>query len=498
MLKVISSPQFVSALQIEHMTHGLINTIRLQDIFDILLMSYILFRLYVLFKGTNVFRVLMGIAVLWFFQKIAFHMGLIVTSWSVQGFTAVAPIIIIVIFRNEIRTVLQAKNFKALFWDTPHYELETPVDIISESIFEMASAGTGSILVIPGKEDIEDSVHSGINWDGSISKEMIMSIFWHENPVHDGAAIVTGDRITQVGAVLPLSHRKDLPSYYGMRHRAAAGLAEATDALVIVSSEERKNVIIAKSGSITSVTSKKELAGHINSHLGIIEDQSSINRKEKTELVMAAVISLIFITGIWLSFTKGIDTIITLEVPVEYTGSSQEMIVMDTSAKTVSLDLNGSGTLLKNLTPGKVKVTIDLSDGVIGRNTYYITKDNITLPPGVFLRNATPSSINVVLDKITQKHVPIQADWKGRAPIDFMITSVSFRPGVAILSGPSLVLKDISTVYTDKIPLDDITKSGKMDVNLDVDDRVKIENGNNGKFTMEYVVAPREPLDADQ
>ena len=203
------------------MTHEFINTIRWRDVFDILLMSYILFRLYVLFKGTNVFRVLIGILVLWFFQKIAFYMGLIVTSWAVQSFTAVAAIIIIVIFRNEIRTVLQAKNFRALFWDFPHHELDTPVDIISESVFAMASKGTGAIIVIPGKEDIYDSVHSGINWDGSISKEMIMSIFWHENPVHDGAAIVTGDRVKQVGAVLPLSHRKDLPSHYGMRHRAA-------------------------------------------------------------------------------------------------------------------------------------------------------------------------------------------------------------------------------------------------------------------------------------
>jgi DNA integrity scanning protein DisA with diadenylate cyclase activity len=178
---------------------------RWRDILDILIMSYILFRLYVLFKGTNVLRVLMGLLVLWIFQKIALYVGLIVTSWAVQGFTAVAAIIIIVIFRNEIRTVLQAKNIRALLWETRHHEIETPVDIISEAIFEMAKKGTGAIIVIPGKEDINDSVHSGIKWDGLISKEMILSVFWHENPVHDGAAVIQGNRIMQVGAVLPLS-----------------------------------------------------------------------------------------------------------------------------------------------------------------------------------------------------------------------------------------------------------------------------------------------------
>jgi diadenylate cyclase len=80
--------------------------IRWQDIVDIIFISYILFRLYILFKGTNVFTVLIAILILWFFQKIAFSLGLIVTSWAIQGFTAVAAIIIIVIFRNEIRSVL--------------------------------------------------------------------------------------------------------------------------------------------------------------------------------------------------------------------------------------------------------------------------------------------------------------------------------------------------------------------------------------------------------
>jgi diadenylate cyclase len=472
------------------MTHDFIY--RWQDILDILIMSYILFRLYVLFKGTNVLRVIIGITVLWIFQTIALYVGLIVTSWAVQGFTAVAAIIIIVIFRNEIRTVLQAKNIRALLWETRHYGVETPVDIITEAIFEMAKKGTGAIMVVPGKEDINDSVHSGIRWDGSISKEMIQSIFWHENPVHDGAAIIQGSRIMQVGAVLPLSHRKDLPSYYGMRHRAAAGLSENTDALIIVSSEERKNVAMAKSGDIFTVYTEEELSGRIKKHLGIVDEKRSGYRKEKIKLVAAAAISLVIITGTWLNFTRGIDTIITLEVPVEYTGSKQDMILLDTSAKTVSLSLNGSGTLLRNLTPGNIKVTIDLSNREIGKNPCYITKENITLPPGVFLRNTTPSSIDVTLDRYSKKNVPIQADWKGKKSDDILISSVSFKPAIAILSGPSLLLNEISTVYTDKVPLENITESGMMLVNLDLYNKIKIENGSDGKFTMEYVVVRRE------
>ncbi len=92
------------------------NDLGWQDVVDIGLNSYILFRFYVLFRGTYVFRVLIGLTMLWFFQQIAAYLGLIVTSWVIQGIVAVAALIIVVVFRNEIRTVLQAKNLKTILW----------------------------------------------------------------------------------------------------------------------------------------------------------------------------------------------------------------------------------------------------------------------------------------------------------------------------------------------------------------------------------------------
>lgn len=101
-------------------------SIRWQDVVDITLNSYILFRFYVLFRGTNVFRVLVWIALLWFFQRVAVFLGLIVTSWVIQGITAAAALIVVVVFRNEIRSVLQAKNLKAILWGFPRKAVQTP------------------------------------------------------------------------------------------------------------------------------------------------------------------------------------------------------------------------------------------------------------------------------------------------------------------------------------------------------------------------------------
>ena len=164
-------------------------SIRWQDIVDVLLNSYILFRLYVLFRGTNVIRVIAGIALLWIFQRIAVQLGLIVTSWAMQGIIAGAALIIIIVFRNEIRNVLQAKNIRGILWGFHVPSHRTPVDSIVEGVYDLASRRVGALIVLPGKEDIDEIIQGGVAWQGLISREMLLSVFYNGNPVHDGAAV---------------------------------------------------------------------------------------------------------------------------------------------------------------------------------------------------------------------------------------------------------------------------------------------------------------------
>ena len=148
-------------------------TVKWQDLLDIALNSYILFRLYVLFRGTSAFRVLVGVAIFWIFNKLALSLGLVVTSWVIQGITLVAAVIIVVVFRNEIRSVLQAKNLKSILWGFPRSVEETPAEAVAEAVFDLAHTRTGALLILPGKEDLSEAIHSGIPWNGLLSKEMI-------------------------------------------------------------------------------------------------------------------------------------------------------------------------------------------------------------------------------------------------------------------------------------------------------------------------------------
>ena len=468
------------------------SSLRWQDAIDIVFNGYILFRLYVLFRGTNVFRVLVGIAFLWFFQRMAVSLGLIVTSWVMQGITAVAALIIIVVFRNEIRSVLQAKKLGAILWGIPGKGLNTPIEIVVDSVYELAERHEGALIVFPGKEDLTEAIHSGIPWNGLVSKEMILSIFWNDNPIHDGAAIIQGNYVKEVSAILPLSHQKDLPSHYGTRHRAAVGLAEVTDAMVIVVSEERGHVAVARDGNISVVGGKEKLEQILREHVGENPKERGYPKREKIELGVAALTSVILIAAVWFSFTRGMNTLIALEIPIEYTNRDPATEILDTSVNSVLVHLSGSGALIKSIRPDQVRVRADLSRGVIGRNAFTISREDVTLTPGVILRKVEPATVDVTLDKSVEKEVPIQVDWVGTLPQGLILIETRLEPSRVKLVGGSLVLEKISTIYTEQVPLDAIEKTGSMTVRLALDPgALRVAAGSNGKVEVTYTIKKR-------
>ena len=458
---------------------------------DILINSYILFRIYVIFKGTNVFRVLFGVAFLWFFQRIAVSTGLIVSSWVLQGITAVAAFIIIVVFRNEIRSFLQAKNLRTLLWGVPRKTIRTSVEIIADSAFELAESRIGGLFVLPGKDDLGEVTQRGIPWGGLVSREMIKSIFWHDNPVHDGAIIIEGNQVVEVGVILPLSHRKDLPSNYGTRHRAAAGLAEITDALVIMSSEEKGGVIVGRGPDLSVIKSKEELIRVLREHVGAPAKKSGY-LKRQFEFGIAALASILIICGVWFSFTRGLDTLITLEVPIEYINRDPRKEIVDTSVNSVRLYLNGSAVLLRSIRPEQIKLRIDLDRALTGNNRFTITNKNISLPPRIFLKNIKPPIVEVVMDISITKDLPLQVDWAGRQPENLMLTSVKLDPVSIQITGGSRMLENISTIYTEKVHLDTINKSGKITVKPELNPpSLTIAPGSKDSITIEYIVTER-------
>ena len=470
----------------------IITALRWQDIMDIGINSYILFRFYVLFRGTTVLRVLFGLAVIWFIQRIALTLGLFVSSWISQGITAAAALIVVVIFRNEIRAVLQSKNIKAILWDLPKRNVTTPFEIIADGVFELAKKRIGALIVIPGRDDLEEIVQHGIPWQGVVSKEMILSVFWPDNPVHDGAAVIRENHILEVGCILPLSKRDDLPSYYGTRHRAGLGLTEKSDAVSIIVSEESGNVLVARKGRIEIVSRKDRLEQRLKAFAGIRLKTSLGLMNEWLEMGLATFISIIFVTGIWFSITRGLDILDSFEVPIEYMNRRSDQRIVDTSVNSLKLRLSGTRSLIRSMRPGQLRVTVNLNEAVIGKNTFTITQNDITLPAGIILKDINPENIEVTLDVLSEKALAIQADWAGKLADNLRITKAELNPQEIVLIGTKQMLDSLSVVYTQKIQVDEITESGTVVVDLAYNPaRFKIKSGSVNKVKVDYTVAER-------
>jgi len=468
--------------------------VRWQDLVDVLLVSYLLFRFYVLFRGTYVFRVIAGIGFLWVFQHIAGYLGLIVTTWAMRGIIAFAAIIIIIVFRNEIRNVLQARDIGAILWGVSRKPIETPAEAITAAVYEMAQKRIGALLVFPGKDDLEELLQGGIPWRGVVTKEMLLSIFWPDNPTHDGAAVVQGNRIMEVGAILPLSRRSDLPTNYGTRHRAAMGLCEKTDALVVAVSEESGRVTAMKNGGALEIKDNLALVQVLQHHTGRTPADLNARKMENLKLGAAALASIMLVAAVWFSFSRGLETLVTIEVPIEYMNRDPGMELMDTSLNSVDLSLGGSGALIKAIRPEQIKLRIDLSKAVIGTNAFTITQDNVTLPPGVALRRVDPQEVTVTLDIPVKREFPVQVDWIGKLPEQLVLTEARIDPPRVTIIGGSRILEQISTIYTEKVPLDNIKESGTMLVNLALSPAsLKISSPSKEKVGITYSVVKHPP-----
>lgn len=468
-------------------------SLRWQDILDIALNSYILFRLYILFRGTRTIRAMLFIALLWIFYRLVTAMGLILTSWAIQGLTALAALIVIIVFRNEFRAVFQAATTKNVLWGIPRQAVNTPVEMVASAVFKLARERIGALIVLRGKQSLRGLLQNGLSWQGFLSEEMLMSVFWHGNPVHDGAVIIQGEYLQEVGAILPLSERKDLPSYYGTRHRAAAGLTEQSDALVLVVSEERGDVVAVKNGRLEEVGREEALRRIIHDHLGAPLDEEGAARRETLRLGAAALLSLLFVTGIWFTIARGKDTLINLNIPLEFLSQAENMDIQMTSINSVDLQLGGSEILIKSLRPEQVRVKLDLRSAEPGPNNLQITADNVELPPGILLKKIEPAFVEVNLDVPVEKVVPIQVEWSGSLVKHLTITRVQLKPDRIELTGGKRILENISTVYTELIPLDKIEKSGEVKANIVLDPpTLRPPPDFNAVVTVRYEVTERQ------
>ena len=231
--------------------------IRVTDVVEVLIISFVLYQFLVWAKRTRMWSLFRGFIVITVFILIAIVFNMTTIIWITERIFSIAIIAVVVILQPELRKAVEGLGRKRYLSgllpfdarDAGRFSDKTITEIARAS-FEMAKVRTGALIVIEREQSLSEFEQTGINVDAIVSSQLLINIFEHNTPLHDGAVIIRGDRVTSATCYLPLSDNMDLDKDLGTRHRAGVGVSEVTDSLTIIISEETGKISVACQGEL--------------------------------------------------------------------------------------------------------------------------------------------------------------------------------------------------------------------------------------------------------
>ena len=242
--------------------------VSIADLVDILTVAVLIYALLVLLKGTRAMQMMWGIVIIAGLYLASVTLKLITLSTILGALLTFLPIAIIVIFQQEIRRMLTAFGSTAIFrWDRSPEEGQVVLNELALAVQALASRRIGALIAIERRDALTAWTDTGIPLEARFSYDLLLNIFIPGTPLHDGAVIIRGERIVAASCFLPLTTSHELSSELGTRHRAAIGLTEETDALVVVVSEETGTISLAVEGQLLRPLDETTLRNALAEHL---------------------------------------------------------------------------------------------------------------------------------------------------------------------------------------------------------------------------------------
>jgi uncharacterized protein (TIGR00159 family) len=346
-------------------------------------------------------RIVLAITALYAGVLLSRQYDLLITAWILQGAALISVALLVIVFQPEVRRALSRLDRQFLSQPGRTALLD---DSLAAASFQLAAEGIGALFVVTGEEPIGELLEGGTILGADLSKPLIEALFQKSSPLHDGAVVIEGSRIAQAGAVLPLTQRRDVPLQYGTRHRAAMGLAERTDALCIVVSEERSDVTVMRGRSMLHMNTPEQLSnlvGHAASN-----PRLSLSSRLRTWLVSSWRIKLAALglaALIWSVATFDTSaTVREIHIPIEYRNVPVGLDIIAPTKTDVSVELRGRTWIMNSNEVLGLVARLNLAGSKEGSREMAIDAGALGLPPGVTLINANPATITVHL----VKHIP--------------------------------------------------------------------------------------------
>jgi diadenylate cyclase len=381
--------------------HDVADQIRWQDIADVLILTFVVYRLTLWLRGTVAFQVLAGMLALAAAAFAADEMGLLLTAYLLRALGAIATLVAVVVFRNEIRRALRRFNPVRWWRDRLRRAGAGPpaatADTLAAAAFAMARRRLGALFVVRNVDALDEHLTGGVALNAQPSVELIESLFHLASPLHDGAVTVEDGRLTRAGCFLPLSTSLALPDSFGTRHRAAAGMTEVSDATVVASSEERGVVTLFSGRTVEPMPDEGTLAARLRA-AGADDGREAGSGRERRRArrfhALALLGSFLLVVGAWYAVVGEPGSVVTHTVSVELRSVPEDLEADPPSPDRVAVNLRGPRTRLDSVGETDVQAWVDLGNARPGLHRLPLAA---TAPPGVEVGEIVPRHVFVQL-----------------------------------------------------------------------------------------------------
>jgi uncharacterized protein (TIGR00159 family) len=372
--------------------------IRFKDLVDICMVALLLWALIAWSRRVHANLALLGLAFLGGLYLVALQLELQLTAWIFQGFFAVLVILLVVVFQEDLRRLFEQIAVLGLR-RRPHRSDTSGVAALYRALVRLARARTGALVVLEGREPLERHLQGGIGLGAAISEELLLSLFDPHSPGHDGAVLISGNRLVRFAVHLPLSEDRIQLGPGGTRHAAALGLAERSYALCVVVSEERGTISVAHQGELRLLENSGQLLRDLHHHQGTQgkrEAERSLRKPRLRRRSLEGGVALALALASWMAFVPG-STMgeITREVPVTVQNMPEGYTLDRVEPDEVTVTVAGPQRELLLSQAADFEAVVDAPLVELGRRTFSISRDAIRHPTGLRVLAVSPEKVRL-------------------------------------------------------------------------------------------------------
>jgi diadenylate cyclase len=438
---------------------------RIADFFDIAIISLLTYAVLIWFRRTASRFVLIGISILGLVYILARGFELYLTVFVFQGFFAVLLIVLIIIFQEDLRLFFERlARWGGMGKRWPAMSSPKEIDVLIQTVANLALKRFGSLIVLKGRDYLERHLQGGTALEGKISEALLESLFDPHSSGHDGAVVISDGQLVKFACRLPLPLSTRKIGNLGLRHSAALGLAERSDALIIVVSEERGTITVAREGRLRKLDHIDQLRTILEHFYHEREPRAKKEtwfyrwRKNPWEKVVA----IVFACGLWLAFGYQAESIRRgFVVPIEYRNLPPDWFIEEPKPKEATVTLMGSGQAFDLLKPETLKMVLDISKVQEGKQGLPLKPDQVRHPSNLSIVGIEPSKIEIITHKMILLDASIKVQTSGRLPLGLDLRQIVVNPNSIQVMAPPRGKKRVQ-ILTEPINLQSITATSTL------------------------------------